>query len=121
MTYEAGRAFDLEVGEEVMRWRLDDGDWIGPDGQYTGWKDPEDPSRHAWKPSTEMGPAWELVQRIQRMFSANFELTCPDHSRPEPWTVIFRSRTYGPEVTAMGPTAALAICRAAIQAVKESE
>lgn len=121
MSREAGREFDLLVGEDVMRWRLEDGDWIGSDGEYTGWKDPDDESRHAWKPSSEMGPAWELVNKIQRTFSANFELTCPDHSRPEPWSVVFRSRTYGPEVTAKGATAPLAICRAALSAVKESE
>ncbi len=122
MPEEAGRALDIRMGEDVMQWRLDeDGGWIGPDGDYTGWKDPEDSSRHAWKPSTEMGPAWELVSRIQRSFSATFEMSCPDHSRPEPWNVTFRSRAYGPEVKSSASTAPLAICRAALEAVKESE
>jgi hypothetical protein len=112
---EVGSDLDAAVAEGVMRWRHR----AVPPGTVAElrWLDPSGGVRFRAPPySTEIGAAWEVVERLLRRHPG-FELTYWDDS-PRPWAAAFGARNYPDDAwgDGRGRTAAEAICRAALAA-----
>ncbi len=112
---EAGRLLDALVAEKVMGWRRKPGRnvWID-DNVLTGWLiEPDDVNdAPCWAPSTDIAAAWEVVEKV--MYPHGWYLApVPDS---EGWWGVFTPPDEHREV-ALGATAPLAICRAALKAV----
>ena len=119
---KAGMRLDKLVAEKVMGWVNRRGVWCNPEFSV-GWRThPETKvARHlelqAFKPSTEIGSAWQLVEKLAdgkadgRMMDVH--LTKQMDGK---WVLWYKEDTQ--EVGIFGETAPHAICLAALKAVE---
>jgi len=123
MKLEAGEELDALVAENVMGWLRIPSELNGqqkivvpPDGN-------PHPMDWWWgrsvyglvpKYSTDIAAAWEVVERLERDGIFLWKLGREDHL---PNWHVSMGRNHGPDIESEGPTAPLAICRAALAAI----
>ena len=117
---EAGEELDALMAEKVMGWER--GKSIGKDVWCKG--------RnvicyfHAWKPSTSILSAWEVVQKLAvEPFAWHIESLNLTNGRVVWWACYWGDGKAGEilDYSADAPTAPLAICRTALLAVMEAQ
>lgn len=138
---EAGPEMDRLVAEKVMGWRdmswaerypndaEDTGfmprQWYGPlpDGRLVGLynvsEHDHDSPNSLWRPSVNIAHAWELMEKVRNDGWHVVVVTC-DGCEPGsdgPWAVDIVRRNQG-AIAVHANTAPLAICRAALMALK---
>ncbi len=113
MTYPTGRELDALVAEKVMGWSFCDGH-----GGYWSKGGLSMGSVHAWSPSTDIGAAWQVVEKLERDGILIWKLGREDHM---PNWFVSMGRNHKPGVNAEEATAPIAICRAALAVAKEME
>ena len=104
---EEGRELDALVAERVMGWTLSDNRMFG---RPPGWTDPNNLSIPRY--STNIRDAWDVVEKIHDI-QPRFVLEPQPFVRPRLWWC----SVYGHDRVA-APTAALAICLAALKYVQ---
>jgi hypothetical protein len=125
---EAGLKTDRQIAELVMGWRWKGNQVMVEHPERDGWTAT---SYFEFHPSTEIGQAWTVVTKLQRSFA--IDLICGRDNGAVEGAIGFdcivrryreppyRCDDTGREVAyAEAPTAQLAICRAALIAVRES-
>lgn len=129
LTYEqimyepAGKRMDAWVAEYVMGWKHHDGEqpyWIEDteDGDFIATQDIN------WEPSTKLNDAFEVVKKFEfgrakdgRPASC-MDLMMFDTFRPDNWSCFFYSPLFKQTASSIADTPTLAICRAALMAIK---
>jgi hypothetical protein len=124
LTMEAGREMDALIAREVMGWSKivlgSYGHWVEEDGSgaYTTKHQVGD-----WCPSEDIAAAWQVVEKLRErnFYSQHTDLTLTSGVEHWSWTFINHEPLAVYSVKATAPTAALAICFAALLAVMECE
>jgi hypothetical protein len=114
---KAGPELDTLVAEKVMGWQRFRLAQLPYGPEFWGGDDPdaEGPFVHAWKPSTDIAAAWQVVERFRdkrRHLAGEIFII--------PYEGIYRCHLNdadGMRTTADADTAPLAICRAALAAL----
>lgn len=114
-TIPAGAEMDMLVAEKVMGWRDCGIDVSAPAGIHA-WKG-RPPGSEEWKLlpafSTYIASAWQVVEKLGPLFLALHRMGVPGNAQA--YKVELGDHEDHSEVS--GPTAPLAICRAALKAV----
>lgn len=117
--WTAGHELDEVVAVEVMGWvEVEATDVVG---QRSGIEPGTDYFRRVPEFSTEMAAVWRVVEKMATLTPDPWMLTLKNwnYYGNRTWTAEFTSHPLGPpRVEAQAETAPLAICRAALQAVK---
>lgn len=114
----AGSDLDHAIIEKVMQWEWQADEYFPNDGYWCGDRAPSladqrEPTRH-FSPSTNIAHAWEVVEKLRalgRPMSIHGGVS-PSDAPAVRWIV----QTL--DAKAYGETAALALCRAALKAVR---
>jgi len=124
----AGREMDALVAEKVMGWIPKDNlYWKDNEGSFAGWATEfSEYSVKPFRPSTDIVAAWQVLEHLIATGEQRFEAPAL-FKYPLAWLCVFYQKHEKPGemapawIDANAPTAPLAICRAALLAVMESE
>jgi hypothetical protein len=115
---DAGRDLDAEVAEKVMGWTLEIQDDRNDAYSQTWRTGPniltDSLFVYEFEPSIDIAAAWQVVEYMQGRELTDFSVSWDVRNDSWCWVARF-ART-----EATGPTAPLAICRAALAAVSQS-
>ena len=106
MTGEELRRIDVEVAEKLMEWKLvNDCLWVNSAQQIVS-------NNYAWAPSSSMDCAWAVVKRLQER---GVEVLV--NAYPGELAHRYSVSVPGTSIDAQAPSASLAICQAALEAI----
>ncbi len=106
MTGEELRRIDAQVAEELMEWKLvNELLWVNSGQQIVS-------NNYAWSPSSTMDSAWVVVERLQERGVELLVKAYPGETEHR-----YSASVPGTSIDAQAPTASLAICQAALEAI----
>lgn len=104
------REIDKEVAEKVMGWR-----WSKPDEQGAMYNHP---NAIGFKPSTDISDAWLVVEKMIEKCFTHCDFRCITNNS---WFVNFRKDSYSTGITVLEDTPSMAICLAALKAIRNGK
>lgn len=123
---EAGDRMNIIIAKTIMKWHSHAyrDEWLDSDGKYMS-PISGDMENNGWEPSTDMGAAWDVVEKMIANGFIPDITTCsfvPERidMRWECELIDINAKVYSP-ILGLGSTAAVAICRSALLAVMEKD
>ena len=127
----AGQRINAWIAERVMGWETLDREHAGwgKGPVVVGTNDPKRPTIQGWSPSSDIAAAWEVVEKFQIGAVSLDTVLDPNEYGPFPHWQFTIYKLGGPVTDgkrqpiakAVGGTAALAICRAALLTTLENK